>query len=164
MNELNRENGKEIEMRQLEDIKILKGRSPDITLDSIQRLEEEIGYKLPSSYIKLLLHSNGGHPELDTFYCENGEWSVNNFFFVGTDDTSEESVVWNYYHKPPRTANSLLPFARDGGGNLFCLDLSRGEKAPVLILIHDISTENIQELAETFDVFIEGLQENLDYI
>ena len=155
------------EMRPFEDLKISKGRGPSVDENSILNFEEQIGFKLPSSYVDLIMYSNGGHPELDTFSAEDDEWSVSRFFSIEPEDTSTENVIWNYRHNKLRgLPDSLLPIAGDGGGNLFYLDLAYGEKAPVLIFIHDhdIPTRKLQKLAETFADFIDGLHENPDYI
>jgi cell wall assembly regulator SMI1 len=149
-------------MRSLGELKISRG-GQGVTEDDLRGLEERIGFKLPGAYQELLKHSNGGHPELDTFPHEDGEWSVNNFFTLG-DDASTESIWWNYCHRWPEATPNLLPFARDGGGNLFCLELGGDGNAPVIVWAHDIPPPQVLQLADSFEEFVDGLQENPDYI
>lgn len=154
---------REIAMRSVEELKISKGRQPSASSEDIEAIEKLTGFTLPYSYTAFLKCSNGGHPELDTFSSPVGEWSVNNFFYVGDELNSTESVTWNYLHRWQGAARSLLPIAKDGGGNLFCLDLAYGEDAPVIIWIHD-SPAGLQRLANSFEEFVDGLKENPDYI
>ena len=148
-------------MRDLAELRIEKGRHPALKRADVDSLQRRLNLKLPPAYVALLLHSNGGHPQVDTFRTAAGEWAINNFFHIGAED-DVESVEWNFQRKWPGADGGVLPVARDGGGNLFALDLSR-DPAPVLLWLHDASGK-VLELASTFDDFLEGLQENPDYI
>jgi cell wall assembly regulator SMI1 len=149
-------------MRALEELKVSNSSKPPADDASLKRLEGQIGLKLPAAYIALLKQINGGHPQLDTFSNDEGEWSVNNFFFVG-DDESSGSVIWNYRNRWKDVPETFMPFARDGGGNLFCLDL-RGDNHPVIIWLHDSTDAGVYKLANSLEEFIDGLHENQDYI
>jgi hypothetical protein len=157
-------------MRQLEELKISDSPYPPVSKAKIEWLESIIGFKLPYSYISLLAKYNGGSPELSTYSNDAGEWDVNNFFFVeennvlNDDPLSTEGLLWNYYHKWKGAKASLLPFARDGGGNLFYLDLDFGENAPVLFLAHDNPESEGFLIAHSFEQFIDNLHINPDYI
>lgn len=135
--------------------------TPPPTVRDFQAIEDKIGFFLPTAYKNLLSHSNGGHPELDTFLKE-GEWAINNFFHLGDFSPYLESVEWNYENKG-NSPKSFLPFGRDGGGNLFCIDLSILNN-PVYILIQNINSSKIIKLTESFEEFIDALSVNPDYI
>jgi len=149
-------------MRDIKELKIAKGgRSTVASLAELDKLEEKIGAALPASYRHFISEANGGHPELDTFYgSEGSQWGVNNFFFAG-DDSSVESLVWNYDNRPFDSSSKFLPIARGGGGDLFCLDLVSGQ---IVIWLHDTQGDSVRLVAENFEAFIDGLKENPDYI
>lgn len=156
-------------MRQLEDLKI-SGSQSKITEEGILRFESTIGFKLPSSYINFITKYNGGFPELDTYSNAHGEWDVNNFFYIDdghfsdNNSTSTEGLLWNYWHKWEEAKESILPFAQDGGGNLFCLDLDFGEKSPVIFWNHENPESKGIIIANSFESFIDNLHTNPDYI
>jgi hypothetical protein len=156
-------------MRQINELKISNSQNLSVNKEMILWLESIIKYKLPSSYITFITNYNGGFPELDTFSNESGEWDVNNFFFIDDQSSKEsksptESVLWNYHNKWDGAKNSIFPFARDGGGNLFCLDLDFGENAPVIFWTHENPTPEGTIIANNFEQFIDNLHFNPDYI
>jgi SMI1-KNR4 cell-wall len=147
-------------MRDLSDLQVSKGRRPVPTREEVRELERQIGAVLPEDYVEFLLQINGGHPLLDTFTSREGRTGdLNNFFFLGEPD-STESLNWNLQNRPA-SLGSAVPFARDGGGNLFALDLMNGA---VLFWNHDTDGTRISRLADSFSELIDGLQENPDYI
>lgn len=156
-------------MRQLEDLKISGSQSP-VNKENISWLESKIKYRLPSSYSYFLLKYNGGCPELDTYSNNKGEWAINNFFHLhnnlslAKDSNSTEDILWNYNHKWKDAKKSLLPFAKDGGGNLFCLDMEGNEKHPIIFWSHEAPNPDGIIIAEDFEGFINNLHINPDYI
>src|SRR6266566_5264290 len=117
-------------MRNLKELNMNEGgepvNTPSPTPNQIANIENLVGTKLPPAYIEFLQFSNGGHPELGTFYFDyNGkaeEWGINSFFSISSDFNSIEDVVWNYTHRWPGAPHmrTLLPIAGDGVGNLIC--------------------------------------------
>jgi hypothetical protein len=147
-------------MRNLNELEVTKGRRQAPAREDVISLETLIGRELPEDYLSFLLEVNGGCPLLDTFSNEKCSCAVNDFFFLG-DETSSESLAWNYRNRPAAQAGDCLPFAGDGGGNLFLLDLADGS---VKLWIHDEPGREISHLARNFCEFIDGLEENPDYI
>jgi hypothetical protein len=147
-------------MRNIKELNI-QDNSPPVSISQIREVEAHIGNKLPSAYVDFVLLINGGAPELNTFFIEEDgqkyDWGINNFFYFGNDVEITESVVWNYQHKWGAPDN-YFPFARDGGDNLFCFDLSKGEDAPVVMLYHPDGTDEPEPLADNFVEFINGLK------
>lgn len=140
----------------------MQNKKPSPTLKDFNRLERLVGFPIPDSYKSLLECSNGGHPELDTVFIE-GEWSVDRFFHLGETGSHLESVEWNYRNKGDKTPKSFLPVGRDGGGNLFCLDLSDSD-GPVFIVILDSLPSKHLKLRDSFESFIDSLSQNPDFI
>jgi len=116
-------------------------------------------------YREFLQSANGGCPEIDTFEDENGEdWAINNFFFICPDADSNESIVWNHLNRWPGITPDFLPIGRDGGGNLFLLNISPTQSDEVWIWVHDEPENPLRKLSDRFEEFIDGLHSNPDYI
>jgi hypothetical protein len=132
------------------------------TPDQIAFLQSHLGVKLPVSYISLLMHSNGGCPQLDTFYdktegsCE--EWAVDHFLHISSDKESTEDVLWHHKHLVRSgTAKEFVPIADDRFGNLICLDLTSQGNGQVIVSVHDDPDLPVVQVAESFEVFVDSL-------
>lgn len=139
---------------------------PKPTEGEYKAFEEGYGIAIPRTLRGLLEHSNGGHPELDSFLLldsPTGErFAVNRFFHLQTGDESPDSFTYAIKHWRKIIGNKSLPFASDGGGNLFFLDTSK-EPAPVMLCLHDEKMA-IKQLAPNFESFIDGLETDPDMI
>ena len=131
----------------------------------IHAFETRFGIKLPKEYLSLLRHSNGGHPELDSIEVpgkSGTRWAVNRFYFLDEDRVATGSL-WVAMEKWQKIlGKDTLPFAADGGGNQFFLDL-KAMPAPVKICVHDQNFSHI-DLATSFEAFISGLATDPDMI
>lgn len=112
---------------------------------------------LPSDYKEFILLNNGGVPELPYFIAGDGEsYSVYNFYSIkfGEDLIEETLDDWREHIEFP---NHLIPFAYDGGGFPFCLNLEDGS-------VTFVSMEdglNYIRLADSFSAFINALTEDM---
>jgi hypothetical protein len=131
----------------------------------INSFQSRLSAKLPENYVKLLRHSNGGHPELDSIEPVDRpgtRWAVNRFYFLDEDKTSVGSL-WSAVEKWRKILGEhALPFAADGGGNQFFLDLNMTPPS-VKICIHDQNFA-IVDLAPSFDEFVDRLSVDPDMI
>ncbi|MGA9780391.1 MAG: SMI1/KNR4 family protein [Verrucomicrobiia bacterium] len=132
----------------------------------INAFQSHFGIILPKSYLRLLQHSNGGHPELDSIVPVSrpgaARWAVNRFHYLDTDKTSAGSL-WAAAEKWKNIlGEGCLPFAADGGGNQFFLDF-KISPPPVKICVHD-ENFSIVDVAPTFESFIDGLTVDPDMI
>jgi hypothetical protein len=106
-----------------------------------------------------LRFSNGGHPELDSIDPIGrpgaSRWAVNRFYYLDDDRTSTSSLWFATEHWHNRIGKKAFPFADDGGGNQFFLDLKTSPPT-VKVCVHD---ENfiIVDVAPSFDAFIDAL-------
>jgi hypothetical protein len=154
-----------LRMRELSELNIRHFGSrramPPPTLDQIAFVENLIGAKLPSSYIAFLMFSNGGYPELDTFYDttegSGEEWAVDHFLHISSDLDSTNNVVWQYQHRWSGAPKEILPIADDGLGDLICLDLTELGKGRVIVWVHDDPDLPIVEVADSFEEFVDSL-------
>jgi hypothetical protein len=140
-------------------------RSPP-TEESINAFERHFNVTLPMEYISLLKFSNGGHPELDSIEPIGRPGaagrSVDHFYHLDKDTTSISSLWTAMQTWISVLGEKRVPFAVDGGGNPFVLDLSSTPPS-VKACLHD---ENyiIIDLAPTFASFIDALRADPDMI
>jgi hypothetical protein len=132
----------------------------------IDAFQSHFGISLPELYLKLLRHSNGGHPEIDSIESVakpgTSRWAVNRFYHLDNDTTSVGSL-WAATEKwRSILGEKSIPFASDGGGNQFFLDL-RTSPAKVKVCVHDQNFAFI-DLAHSFESFIDGLSVDPDMI
>ncbi len=157
-------------MRDLTELNINDGgkrvNRPAPTDAVIVEFQRTFGIVLPTDYLQLLRHSNGGHPELCSLVPEgrNDDYrcSVNHFHHLSDDRTWSESLWLAMKTWRPLLGDSALPFAEDGGGNPFFLDMSVSPPA-VKRCLHD---ENfaIVPIARSFEAFIDALAIDPDMI
>jgi hypothetical protein len=157
-------------MRNLEELNINSGghrviKAPP-TSAQIAAFEKEFGVKIPSELLDLLQHSNGGHPELDTYFpsheFDNYLWAVSRFYFLDGDRQAtggmwQAASAWRSV-----LGESALPFADTGGGDTFFLDCSTAP-ARVGVTVHD-ENFRIVWLAPSLDEFLDGLALDPDAI
>jgi hypothetical protein len=157
-------------MRDLSELNINEGghkvRRPPPTLAHVRAFEHHFGVSLPDDYIQLLRHSNGGHPEVDSFAPlaapDASRWSVNRFYHLD-DDTASTTSLWLATERwRPIIGRLAIPFASDGGGNQFFLDLAIAP-APVRVCVHDENCRFIT-LASSFAAFVNGLHSDPEMI
>jgi len=136
--------------------RVVLRRTP--TDSDIQAFEAEFDLTLPVGVIQLLRHSNGGHPERNTFYPpgpERGDGvAIDHLYFLDGDDHGEESLWLATHQWRPFLGPRALPFASDGGGNQFFIDLTDG---CVKICWHDAEMVT-SLLAESFEAFVDALE------
>lgn len=136
--------------------------SPEI----IAAFEQEFGVSLPSEYIELLTHSNGGHPELESIApmgrSDIAKRSVDRFFYLN-EDRSGPTGMWAAARAwRPNLGKKQIPIATDGGGNPFVLDMSYTPPR-VLACLHDEGFSMV-EIATSFGDFIDNLELDPDMI
>lgn len=154
-------------MRDLSELNINVGGEPVTRLapsdEAIAKFERAFGVVLPSEYVALLRQANGGHPELDSFQLdERATWAVNHFYHLD-DDRSSSTSLWVVAERwRGILGKGVLPFASDGGGNQFVLDL-RVTPAAVRVCIHDENFRMVA-LASSFADFIDRLAIDPDMI
>jgi hypothetical protein len=152
-------------MRDISELNINEAGNPvarPVPTDLFKAFQSETGLEMPPGLKRLLQHANGGHPELDSVGGAMGRFAVNTFFHLTADDRGPESVWYAIEHWGPILGNTALPFADDGGGNQFFLDLSV-QPPTVKLCLHDVSMRSV-EIAPTFELFIDSLSIDPDMI
>lgn len=158
-------------MRNLEELNINERGKPVSrsapSLEAIRDFEKTYNLKIPEIYLRLLRHSNGGHPELDVFgRCDNegklSQWSVNQFYHISSEKEAAFSIWVAFNNWSSYLDIGELPFAEDPGGNLYFMN-TKNDDLPVSVCIHDESFRKIQ-IAQSFEAFIDGLSIDPDMI
>ncbi len=141
---------------------------PAPTPEEIAAVESVVAASLPATYVDFLRFSNGGQPELDTFYVSTDAgaeaWNVNSFFHISSDTDSTESVMWVYNRLRRYLPERVLPIAGNGGGDVIALDLRAGSYGHVILWVHDEPAEPLRIVSSSFEEFVGSLEVNPDYI
>lgn len=153
-------------MRDLKELNLNEGGRPVTRLAPTDKLVEvfqlQTGRQIPSDLLALLKFANGGHHELDSVGGITGQFAVNTFYNLCADDFGVDSLWYAVLHWGPVLGENALPFANDGGGNQFFLDLST--KPPrVKIFLHD-RPENVVDVSASFEDFIDSLASDPDMV
>ena len=159
-------------MRDLAEINLNDGGRPVTrpapTSAEIAAVEDLIGRRLPSDYLAALAHSNGGHPELDTFPVTLGgveqTWSLDTLFHLGPDVDSSDNVIGAYRRRPRDWPPEIVPIGDDGGGDLLALDLTDAGSGRVVLWVHDEPGAALAQVANSVESLIDSTTVNPDYI
>lgn len=140
------------------------GKTP--TDKEILEIEQELGYKLPQSYIELIKKHNGGIPIARSFYDNDMEIDIIGIY--GIDRTKPYSLCgdmgtqfmmseWGYPNIGIAVADTI-----SGGHDMIFLDYRECGKdgEPKVVVVDQESDYRIEFLADTFEDFIKGLTIN----
>jgi hypothetical protein len=157
-------------MRDLGELQINEGGRPVTRPPPDQRVidsfQKQFGITLPPQYLSLLRYANGGHPYLDSIEVgdpsDKARWSVNRFYHLDDGPRSSTSLWAATETWRPYLGAHAFPFAADGGGNQFVLDLETSPPS-VKVCIHDAQFA-IVDVAPSFEEFIERLSVDPDMV
>ena len=146
----------------MSDIEFLNEKEP-LTPSDIDAVEVALGFKFPEQIRKLYLAHNGGMPMPNCFEQKGEYWSVNEIYSLkyGTKGSSLERcyimVVVGGEEYFPR---GLVPFAQDGGGDLFCFRVGGAREGSICCWLHEHPEnpkEAVVDLADDIDSFLAAL-------
>jgi hypothetical protein len=154
-------------MRPFEELKLHprhRNPYPPPSAADIRRFESRFAVALPSAYIALLRHCNGGSSAGKLrFRAKKSLHGINDFFGLGpaTDPPAAIADPWdfgNLWHETVVRQRVMgercIPFARDGGGNLLFFDYLH---APPAVRHFHTATRKPTTLFPDFDSFLEAL-------
>lgn len=127
--------------------------------EAVVAFEREFNTTLPADYRAFLRYSNGGHPELDSIAPIGrpgvARRSVDHFYYLNDDRAGNNSLwvamrTWRVV-----LGDKAIPFAEDGGGNPFFLDLDT-HPPKVRTCLHD-ENFTVVDIAPSFVEFIDSL-------
>lgn len=124
----------------------------------IDRLEQQVGRRLPDDYRDYLLRQDGGSLDFNS----EGVQSI-----FGLGEVPGYASIWEnlqtYHDRVPRW---LLPVASNFGGNIFAISLRTSDYGSVWFWDHEEEADegeppaedNIELKAPSWSAFLEGLQ------
>jgi hypothetical protein len=146
-------------VRDLEELNINEGgrpvKRPAPTAEHIRAFERKFGVRLAQAHVVLLKHANGGHPELNVFYKGDCDWGVDVFLHLSDEDAHPSGLWRAMADYGGLLGEACIPFAFDGGGNVFYVDAG-SVGAPVWLWLHH-PPERVF-LAPSFEAFVDGLR------
>lgn len=132
-----------------------------ISQGDISEFENKYEVSLPQEYKDFLLQTNGGRPEPDFFPFSDDGFVVTWFYNLKNGKHLLEltlELLWIAEQIVPRT---LIPIARDQGGDLVCISLNEEEYGKIYMWFGSTDSDPVF-LAESFTEFIDALVEEPD--
>lgn len=122
-----------------------------VSSELVASVQKALGVVFPSSYIDLVMFSDGACPEMACFEYQDDGTCISEFFEF-TDDVRLGTIAW--YARPngiPNLPDKFIPIARDAGDYLICLDF---KKTPASVEIFDPNSYRSSFVASSFDKFV----------
>lgn len=149
--------------------------SPSLTDEVITSIENELGYKLPSSYVELMKNKNGGIPRKLAFPTkEKTSWADNHIALTGIFGIGREKdyslcgglgsqFMINEWGYP--AIGIYFADCPSAGHDMICMDYRKNGKdgEPEIIHIDQEGNYKITFLAQDFETFIKGLVETSSF-
>lgn len=144
---------------------------PPLTDELVAEVEEELGYKLPASYVELMRSRNGGTPRKTAHRtAEPTSWAddhvrVTSIFSIGFDgDTSLCGELGSTFWMDEWGYPDIGVYFADcpsAGHDMFCLDYRAcgPDGEPQVVHIDQEDDYRIVFVAENFEAFIRGLED-----
>jgi hypothetical protein len=140
----------------------------EVTTEMLREVEQQLGFKLPASYIELIRFQNGGRPNLKSFLAKNSEETTSRVDIeelMGCDGARENSLIggsgseffleeWEY----PRIG-IYFGSCPSGGHDMICLDYRKCGVAGEPEVTHVDQELDFQKvvIAPNFETFVRGL-------
>ncbi len=140
---------------------IFKGEpyNEKFTLETLDKVEKELGVKLPESYIQLMTIHNGGALSYNTLHSgrvPDGEVVIDDIKGI---DLEEGIIESSYLVKEWELDEKLIIFSGDGNYWL-SFDYRKGDNLePSVVYIEEGTEEKPKKVAKNFQLFLKKLKE-----
>ncbi|MDR0997236.1 MAG: SMI1/KNR4 family protein [Zoogloeaceae bacterium] len=146
-----------------------------VTDEAIASIEAELGYRLPASYVALIRQHNGGRPKKTAYFtAEGSSWAEDHIAIhgiYGIDRNKANSLcgelgnkLWREEWGYPNIGIAICD-TPSAGHDMVCLDYRfcgpQGE--PTVVCIDQECDYEITWIADDFESFIRGLQDEEDF-
>lgn len=118
----------------------------------VENLKKYLKIDIPENFLKFLIKANASFPIYDTLKIKNEVYVVNNILDFRID--SENDNFYKIYEQIKDEVKNLIPFARDGIGNYFLIDL-----ISLNVYFYDHENGKVKKLLY-FNDFLENLKES----
>jgi len=123
----------------------------ELTDSDILKLKQYLNIEIPDKFLEFIKKTNASFPANDTLKIGNETYILNNILNFCFD--SENDNVYKIYENIKDEVKNLIPFARDGMGNYFLVDLRN-----LNVYFYDHENGQIKKLGY-FDEILEKLEE-----
>ena len=142
---------------------VFERSAPNLTREDIAQAEEAMNITLPPQFVEHYLRHNGGVPSKsyvlndDTEeYIEVSVFSPLHYKLQNSDGSTIEET-YNDFKKRRIIPEDYLPFARDWGGNLFCIHLDNQQIVYILMDMGAFTQDHVSVIALSFGTFLAAL-------
>ena len=134
-----------------------KNTKQKLTEEEFNQFVSNYNLELPISYKNHMMNCNGGKPVLNYFEGKGIHYfhSIKHGQFGTLEDVLNK--IGNIL------PDNFFPFAYDGGGNQFCISLNKDDYGKVYFCALDVGDVRPSFLADSFEVFLNELNEEEDY-
>jgi hypothetical protein len=123
----------------------------ELEKNDIENLENYLKSQLPKRFLDFLKDANASFPLKDILEIKNETYVINNILDFRSKSNHEN--FYKIYEDIKDEIKSLVPFARDGLGNYFLIDLKA-----LYVFFYDHETSKIIKLL-SFEDFLNNLKE-----
>jgi hypothetical protein len=102
-----------------------------ISQSDIKDLENELGFKLPNEYIKILLHFHGARPSKKRFDTQRTKGRMIKTFLPITEDYKINLIQVKQWLQ---LSDIMVPFANTPSGDYICFEYFSHEGSPAIVL------------------------------
>ena len=102
-----------------------------VSEDYVEKIGNDLGFKLPKDYISCVAINNGANVEPELSNVGNREKVFGTL--LSYDKDNDEFIVDVYNSYRGTLPNGLVPFAFDPAGNLICFDYKDHEDSPIVV-------------------------------
>ena len=133
--------------------------SHPVKQEEILLFEKKYNVKLPNYFIDFLIQYKGGRTKEHIFFLNSNEYGISSFlpFSYNRNDCIEKiyDVTISKEVDGGLERADLIPFATDGGGNLYYLSIGKEDNDTVYY--ERLWTGKLRKLSNSFEEFIDGL-------
>lgn len=109
--------------------------NPGLEEKYIRQFENQVGVQLPVDLRQLYRIVNGGYFKHPEFECNGEQYVLHGLFALResdcANDLSVEGVYMDFCVRRKLLRRSLIPFASDEGGSLFCVSVLKRDNGAV---------------------------------
>ncbi|RAS82275.1 SMI1/KNR4 family protein [Priestia endophytica] len=128
----------------------------EVTEEEIHKVEEELGISFPGDYKEYVKKCNGGFPNRDEFYFDDGFYSVSlrNLISLHHDMLATYEDVKSYIPE------KVIPFMETRSGDFLCFDFRESLTSPPIVYMNheEEGDESLSALCDTFTDLVTGLE------
>lgn len=127
---------------------------PSLSTKDIERIEHELGVKLPTPVAKKYAESNGGEPDRYVLDMKGVSTVVTEFLPLHADERMNASRSYRLLVLRRKiVARHFFPFAIDGGGDYFFVDTTSEDGCVLFFRADEDPGEELLDLGVSFEEF-----------